>query len=256
MSTPPVHIHDDGEGDPIVFLHAFPLDAAMWDPQVVGLRDRYRCLRPDYWGFGESPPPNADHGLDTYAATIFDQLAEMGIEEFSVVGLSMGGYVAFSMLRQAPERIRKLVLAATRATADSAAGRAERRAMATAVLSEGIDVIVEGQLARLLSPRAQAATGITTFVRARMAACSPTGIAACQDAMATRPDSTPMLESIDTPTLVVAGGEDALIPADVVREMADSIPDAKISVLETSGHLVNIEAPEVFTDLVDWFVGD
>src|SRR5215472_10588556 len=110
MAGAPPALHDTGDGAPLLLLHAFPLDASQWDHQVAALSGRYRCLRPDYWGCGASPPPPGEPSLDSFAAAVLRTLDERGIDRFHVAGSSMGGYVAFGLLRQAAHRVLSLTL--------------------------------------------------------------------------------------------------------------------------------------------------
>src|ERR1700720_1055055 len=108
-------IHDTGTGESVLFLHAFPLDASQWDPQVAGLSSDLRCVRVDLWGCGASPPPPAgEPTLDGFATAVLAALDSRDIDRVAVGGLSMGGSLAFSLWRLAPERISALVLCNTR----------------------------------------------------------------------------------------------------------------------------------------------
>ena len=162
-----------------------------------------------------------------------------------LVGLSMGGYVAFAMLRRHRARIAGLVLADTRPQADSDEARAAREANARLVESQGIAALVEKLLPGLLSPNAPEA--VREEVRRIAAANRPAGVAAALRAMAARPDSTDLLPTIGVPTLVVAGAEDSLTPPDVARAMAAAIPGAGYVEIAGAGHLSNLEQPEAFT---------
>ena len=237
-------IHDTGSGEAVLFLHAFTMDASQWDHQVAALSGELRCVRLDLWGCGASPaPPAGVPTLDGFATAVLAALDSRNIDRVAVVGLSMGGYLAFALWRLAPERIRALVLCNTRATADAEAPRNDRLTMADRVEREGsVESIVEPMVARLLSPRAQAEAHIVDPVRGRVRRCTPAGIAFAQRAMAARPDSSALLASINVPTLVIAGTQDAIIPVSEVHAMADSIPGARWVALD-SGHLSNLELP-------------
>jgi pimeloyl-ACP methyl ester carboxylesterase len=240
-------IHDTGTGDAVLFLHAFTLDASQWDHQVAALSGDMRCVRVDLWGCGTSPPPPVgEPSLDGFAASVLTALDSRDIDRVALVGLSMGGYLAFAVWRLAPERIRALVLCNTRAAADADAPRDERLAMAERVEREqSVESIVEPMVARLLSHGAQAEAHIVDPVRGRIRRCAPAGIAFAQRAMAARPDSTGLLASINVPALVIAGTHDAIVPASEVRAMAGSIPGARYAELDC-GHLSNLEIPRAF----------
>ena len=241
-------IHDTGEGAPLLLLHAFPLDASQWDHQVAALSGRYRCLRPDYWGCGASPPPQGEASLDAYAGAVLRALDELDVGRFHVVGASMGGYVAFALLRVAPERVLSLTLANTRATADGDDVRNSRLVLAETVERDAsVESIVEPNVQRLLGEHGRHEVHVTDPMRGRIRRCTPPGVAHCARAMAARPDSTSMLAAIDVPTLVVSGDEDGVIPIADVEDLAARIPGAARVTMHT-GHLGNLEDPPAFTE--------
>jgi pimeloyl-ACP methyl ester carboxylesterase len=242
-------VHDTGTGEAVLFLHAFPLDASQWDHQVAALSSELRCVRVDLWGCGTSPPPPAgEPTLDGFATAVLAALDSRNIDRVAVVGLSMGGYLAFALWRLAPQRIRSLVLCNTRATADAAASRGDRLAMADQVEREhSVESIVEPMVARLLSPGAQAEAHIVDPLRGRIRRCTPAGIAYAQRAMAARPDSTALLATITVPALVIAGTRDAIIPTPEVLAIADGIPGARYVELDC-GHVSNLEMPRAVNE--------
>jgi pimeloyl-ACP methyl ester carboxylesterase len=249
-------IHDTGTGDAVLFLHAFTLDASQWDHQVAALSGEMRCVRVDMWGCGASPPPpDGEPSLDTFARAILESLDSLDIDTVALVGLSMGGYLAFALWRLAPERIRTLVLCNTRASADATAARDDRLAMADQVEREhSVESIVEPMVARMLSPEAQAEAHIVDPVRGRIRRCTPDGVAFAQRAMAARPDRHDLLASINVPALVIAGTQDAIIPTREVRAMADGIPGARYAEMEC-GHLSNLERPRRLNRQLAGFLG-
>ncbi len=248
-------IHDTGTGEAVLFIHAFTLDASQWDHQVAALSGDMRCVRVDLWGCGASPPPpEGEPTLDAFAAAVLAALDSRNIERVAVVGLSMGGYLAFALWRLAPQRISALVLCNTRATADAAGSRDERLAMAEQVEREqSVESIVEPMVARLLSPDAQSEAHIVDPVRGRIRRCTPAGIAFAQRAMAARPDSTSLLASITVPALVIAGAKDAIIPTQEVLAIADGIPGARYAELDC-GHVSNLELPRAVNDQLAGFL--
>jgi len=248
-------VHDTGSGDPVLFLHAFTLDASQWDHQVAALSGDVRCVRVDCWGCGDSPPPpGGDATLDGFARAVLATLDSLSIDRVTVVGLSMGGYLAFALWRLAPHRIRALALCNTRAAADTDAARADRLAMADQVERDGsVESIVEPMLERLLGPEARAEAHIADPVRGRIRRCTPAGIAFAQRAIAARPDSTALLASIDVPTLVIAGTQDAIIPSAEVRAISDAISGSRMVELDC-GHLSNLEEPAAFNSALSGFL--
>lgn len=255
MPLPPLHVHDTGEGPPLLFLHAFPLEASMWDHQVAALSSRFRCLRPDVWGFGASPAPPGEVSLDDVAAAVVAELDSLGVGAVTVVGLSMGGYTAFALLRRFADRVARLVLADTRASADTEAARADRLRMAEQARREGsVAAIVEPTVARLLAAESAAEYHVSDPVRGRIRRATPAGVATMQEAMAARPDSTPLLGSIAVPALVLVGSQDTVTPPEEAERMAAAIPGARLEVLDGAGHLSNLERWDRFNAVLGDFL--
>lgn len=255
MPLPPLRVHDTGDGPPLVFLHAFPLDASMWDHQVAAFSGRFRCLRPDVYGFGSSPAPPAGMSLDDVAQAVVEALDARGVGAVTVVGLSLGGYVAFAMLRRFADRVSRLVLCDTRAGADSEQARADRLRMAEEVRAAGsVESIVEPMVGRLLAAQGAAEFHVSDPVRGRIRRATPAGVAAAQEAMALRPDSTPQLGAIRVPALVLVGSQDAVTPPDEAERMAAAIPGAELRVIEGAGHLSNLERWDDFNAALAAFV--
>ena len=233
--------------DALLLLHAFPLDAQMWRPQVDALGPDVPIVAPNGPGFGGSDVPDV-MTMELAARSAIAALDDAGVDRALVCGLSMGGYVALELWRRARDRVRGLVFANTRAGADSAEGAANRRALAERLRAEGKQFFADGPPG-LLSPNAS--DDLRARVRAIIADQPADAIAAASLGMAERPDSAPDLPGIDVPTLVVTGSEDSLIPPGVTSEMADVIPDARLAVIDGVGHLSNLEAPEEFTRLLE-----
>jgi 3-oxoadipate enol-lactonase len=227
----------------LLLIHAFPVDATMWDAQGGGPR----TVAPHLPGFGGSPM--ADGGVMTMeraAGRCLEALDEAGLDRAVVCGLSMGGYVAFELWRRSRDRVAGLVLANTRAGADTPEAAEARRALAERLRSEG-NVLVESP-PPLLS--ADAPASLWDTVRGWIERQPPEAIAAAALGMAERPDSTPDLETIDVPTLVLTSEGDTLIPSELSAPMADQIPGAQLAVLPNAGHLSNVEDPDGFSTLL------
>jgi pimeloyl-ACP methyl ester carboxylesterase len=245
----------DGSGPPLVLLHAFPLNRAMWGPQVAALRDRFTVITPDLRGFGESDVPTDPWTMDDYAKDVLAMLDILGQRRVTLGGCSMGGYVAFRVLAQAPERVSALLLADTRAEPDTDEGRERRRAGIERIQREGAAGFVEEFAANLVGPTTKAQRpGVAAALRQIIGVPEPAGLTAALAAMANRPDSRPALPSITAPALVIVGEEDTLTPPSASEAMARAIPNARLSVIPAAGHLANLEAPETFNRMVREFL--
>lgn len=247
---------DAGAGLPIVFVHGFPLNRRMWEPQVSGLANGVRTLAPDLRGHGDSPPLPGPYEMDMLASDLNDFLDALEIDEKVVLcGLSMGGYVVFAFYRQYAHRVRSLILTATRAAADTAQGKSARDAMVQRVQSAGIEPIVDEMAPKLLAPgNAAHRPELVNQAKEIMLGTTPEGMIGALKGMKSRPDSTPTLSKIETPTLVVHGAEDQIIPLQEARGMAEAITGARLEIISNAGHLLNLEQPERFNLVVSEFL--
>jgi pimeloyl-ACP methyl ester carboxylesterase len=221
---------------------------------VAGLAGRCR-IAPDLRGFGLSDPLPEPWTLADYADDLAAILDQLEVEQAVVCGLSMGGYIAFEMWRKHRSRVRALVLANTRAEADSADGRRQRDATIATVRQRGSIALVESMTPKVLAPATlETQAKITGHVQTMIAETTPETATIALAALRDRADSTPLLATIDVPTLVVAGSEDAIIPVDSHREFARNIPGATLEVVDGAGHLTPLEKPESFTRLLADFL--
>jgi 3-oxoadipate enol-lactonase len=242
---------DQGHGLPVVLLHAFPLSRAMWEPQIAALSQAYRVIALDFRGFGESDAPLWHYTLDQFADDVRGLLDHLAIQQAVFVGLSMGGYTLFALYRNCADRIKGLVLADTRAEADTPEGRASRFAMAQVAYTQGTGAVADLMLPKLLSSLArETKPQLVAQVRAIIEHTQVSGIAGALMAMAERPDSVSLLEQITCPTLVIVGELDGPTPPDEARLMAERTPGARLVVIPQAGHLSNLEQPEAFNRAV------
>lgn len=239
-----------GEGPVLVLLHAFPFDRRMWSEELARLSAGRRVIALDLRGFGESPLWG-EPTVDEYADDVVALLDGLGIPMAAVLGLSMGGYVALSIVARHRARVSALILADTRAAADSDVARAAREATIRQLRNDGASQFLNGVPERLLSRHA----GLDLRVRVRQL-CSERAdaLVAATRALAHRPDRTQLLPTLDCPTLVVCGGEDSTSPASEMRAMALAIPDSEFVEIAGAGHLSNLEAPDRFDDAVARFL--
>ena len=244
-----------GEGSPVILLHAFPLDGRMFEPQAEALAGLRRLITPDYPGFGRSPHSPAQPDMRYYAEGVRGLLDRLGLERAVLGGVSMGGYVVFECLRIFPERISGLILANTRPEPDSEEIKENRREMARRVAEEGVGVLIELQLRRLLAPETlESNEKVVEKVRAMILENNPSGVVAALGAMRERPNATPLLGKIEVPTLVIGGAEDGLSSPEVTGAMAEKIPHSRHVTLPRAGHLANLEAPEEFNAALKEFL--
>jgi 3-oxoadipate enol-lactonase len=247
--------NDRGAGMPLVFLHAFPLNRTMWERQEESLSRRFRTITIDFRGHGESDAPLWRYSLEQYADDVAGLLDHLAVRQAVLIGLSMGGYVSFAFYRKYADRVRALVLADTRAQADSEESRAGRFAMAQTAYRQGAGAVADIMIPKLLGPSSvKTKPELATRIRGIIESNDPSGIIIDSMAMADRPDSTFLLAQITCPTLVIVGEEDQPTPPAESRLIAQAIPGATLAVIPGAGHLSNAEQPEQFNEVVGKFL--
>ncbi|MEP6690960.1 MAG: alpha/beta fold hydrolase [Gemmatimonadaceae bacterium] len=243
-----------GAGIPLVLVHGFPSNRALWSAQLRGLSRQCRCIAPDVRGFGESDvaPP---YSMDTYADDVAHLLDALEIERAVIGGQSMGGYITFAFWRRHRDRVLGLVLADTRAQADTPDAIAKRHAMMALARAQGASAVADemvagstGKSTRRRHPE------LVDSVRAMYAAAPVEAITGALEAMASRPDSTPTLATIDVPTLIVVGEEDVLTPVADSRALHASIAGSRLEILKGAGHVSNAERPAAFNHVLGEFM--
>lgn len=244
MSTGP------GRGQNLVLLHAFPLDRTIWDDVVGPVSEAgWDVVVPDLRGFGQSrygpDGPEDEPSLAAMARDVLAILDRIGAASAVVGGVSMGGYVAMELLRQAPHRVDALVLADTKASADTDEARQNRQRVADQVLAAGnTAALARSMVPTLLGATSQAdRPDLVARVRTLVETADPAAVGWAQRAMAVRPDSLPALAIFARPALVLWGEEDVMSPRSEQDLMLAALPDARLKVVTGAGHLAVLEDP-------------
>jgi 3-oxoadipate enol-lactonase len=254
MDALPLEFDDIGTGRPVVLLHPFPLNRFFWRPMVAALGGRIRTIAPDYRGFGDSPA-RAPFSMDSYADDIVAVLDRLKVEKATFFGVSMGGYVAFSIWRRHRARVQALILAHTRAEADNDTQAAARRTNVKLVLQGGAQVLVPRMFQNMVGITTHADRPlIATQVRLGMENAPRQGTLGALEALLKRVDSVPTLRTITVPTLIVSGEEDTLTPPALQATIHAGIPGSRLVSIPNVGHLGPIELPERFAREVEGFV--
>jgi pimeloyl-ACP methyl ester carboxylesterase len=243
---------ESGSGSAVVLLHAFPLSAAMWEHQYRPLGGVSRLVTPDLPGFGRSPLAKGEPSVDLMADEVRGLLDELRLDTVVLGGLSMGGYVTMAFLRRYPERVRAVVLADTKAGADTDVARANRERIAETIVATGDTAALAEELLPTLvgETTLQTRPGVVERVRSRIRASEPAAVAWAQRAMAARPDSIDTLRNATLPALVIVGEEDALTPPAEAEAMASALPDAELVQIPRAGHLSALEQAKAFNHAI------
>lgn len=252
-----------GEGQPVVLIHGFPFDHTMWSEQINSLAATCKVIAPDLRGFGSSSLGDSAEidstegvAMEAYAEDLEEILEGSQVTEPVILcGFSMGGYILWQFVQRFPERVKAIVLCDTRAVADSAQAAAGREQMATKVLSEGVEPLVQGMLPKLLAAKTQAERPeLVEQVTAMMRKASPDAVAAALRGMASRPDVRGELSNFDWPALVVAGAEDAISTPEEMQTIAAGLPQAKFVEIADAGHMTSLENPAALNQALGDFI--
>jgi pimeloyl-ACP methyl ester carboxylesterase len=225
----------------------------MWKEQVEGIGSIYKIIAPDLRGHGDSPAPEGDYTIDEMADDVIELLDTLGFDEPVVVGgLSMGGYVALSLIARYPERVRALMLMDTRAAADSPEAAQKREELAQAVLAAGhAGPVVEAMTPRLFAPfTLKERPERVAPLREVMGRNTARGIVGALRAMASRPDRRADLAAIRVPVLVIVGEEDVVTPPAEAQALADAISGARLEVIQEAGHLAPYENHAIANNVI------
>lgn len=245
-----------GSGPPLVLLHAFPLDSAMWLDQSDSFSESHRVITPDLFGFGATPPEET-WSMDSQAVALAELLDSLMIAgPVTLGGLSMGGYVALAFAKIFPHRIGRLILADTRADGDSAEAKLNRDQTIRFVEGSSAAALIERQLPKMLGSTSHAERpNVVERVRELASRQSVPGVLAGLKALRDRPDSTGLLETFDFPTLVIVGEDDAIAPPSLAEVMVKELKSGKLVRIPGAGHLSNLEQPELFNAAIRDFLG-
>ncbi|MEW6439882.1 MAG: alpha/beta fold hydrolase [bacterium] len=221
----------------LVLLQGLLNDARLWSRQIAGLSGRAAAFVPDLTG------------ADSIAALAAGVLRQAPGGSFALAGLSMGGYVALEIIRQAPERVAALALLDTSARPDAPEATEARRRLLHLAETD-FPAVTETLLPRLLHPSRRNDRAVADVVRDMARRVGKEAFLRQERAIMGRADSRPLLPAIACPTLVACGREDAITPAEVHEEMAGRIPGADLAVIDACGHLSPLERPDEVTELL------
>ncbi|BBK44462.1 alpha/beta hydrolase [Allostella vacuolata] len=226
---------------PLVLLPGHMADGGLWDHPLRHLGDLARMTVPDL-----SRPDSL--------AGMAEAVLAAAPPRFALAGFSMGGYLAFEILRQAPGRVTRLALLDTSARADTPE-QAERRQRFIAMGERGeLDQVMQAYMPIFVHPDRLADEALVGGLMAMARRVGRDGFLNQQKAMGGRPDSRGGLAAVAVPTLVLCGRQDALTPLAVHEEMAAGIPGARLVVIEDSGHMTPLERPQAVTAVLRYWL--
>lgn len=244
-----------GHGRPCLLIHGFPLDHSMWRHQFAELSKSLRVIAVDLPGFGQSSLPSAPLSIVGLADRLAEFLDRLNIrEKIILAGLSMGGSIAMQFALRHGERLAQLILCDCRAAVDSPEARQMRYDLADRVLREGPEFVAQAMPMRLFAPQAiheqaEMVASIQNVIRTT----SRESIAAGSRALADREDVVRRMSEIEAPTLLVVGQQDVISTVQEMRQMAESIPNARLVEIAGAGHMAPLESPtSVNSAIIQW----
>jgi pimeloyl-ACP methyl ester carboxylesterase len=249
-------VEQAGDGQPLLLIHGFPFNHEMWRPQIDTLSKKSRVIAPDLRGHGQSPPTPGPYLMDMLADDCAQILKKLGVNKpVLVCGLSMGGYVSFAFYRRHPQMVAGLILAATRAGADTEHVKNNRDNTAQLTRLEGTQPVIDSMLPIVMAPTTyQERPNLVAQVERIMEQTSPDGMISALLGMKSRPDSMPTLEKINVPTLIFHGAEDQIIPTSEAEAMQAAIPGSNLMIIPDAGHLPNLEQEQIFNQAIEKFL--
>ena len=234
-------------GTPVVLVHGFPFDHAMWQPQVEALSRTYRVISYDVRGHGQSEPGEGQVTLESFVDDLLMLLDHLKVHRAVLCGLSMGGYIALRAVERRADRFSALILCDTKSEADSSEARLKRSAAISAVKQNGVDAFSNEFIKSALAEGSlRTNPGLVTSILAMIRRNSPLGICGTLLALAGRTDTTGALSQMDLPALILVGEQDKLTPPAVSESMSKALPRATMRLIPNAGHLSNLENPSVF----------
>jgi len=219
----------------------------MWHRQLALADQGWRVIAPQCRGFDGGAGEPAAASIDDYAGDVIDLLDALHIDEAVVAGLSMGGYVAFAILRHAARYVHALVLADTKSPADTPEGVEGRKRMLQVLQEKGPAAVADEMIPKLLGETTRRTRPeVVERVRALVLSSSAEAIAGAVRALMTRSDSTPLLQTIHVPTLILVGAEDSVTPPSAAHDLHRAIAGSELVEIPAAGHLSNLEQPDQF----------
>lgn len=249
--------YDDwGSGDlPIVFIHGFPFDKSCWHPQMNVLKQDHRVIAYDIRGFGKSSVSLEIPSMDLYAVDLVRFLDQLGISKVIVCGLSMGGYIVLNAVQRFPEKFQSIILADTQCTADTPEAKEKRVNSIRQVMSGGLHEFADQFMSKVFAPgRQEADATLYTQTKQIVLSTAPETLTGALNALKNRKDMCSSLNQIRIPTLIICGEQDQLTPLTKSEALHHGIPGSKLISIDDSGHLSNLEQPQLFTQGLIQFV--
>ncbi len=239
----------------IVFIHGFPYDHLMWSKQVDFLQKSHFCLTYDIRGLGKSPGGDGQFSMETLVDDLLNVTDELQLNRPVICGLSMGGYIALRAVERAQEKLGGLILCDTKSFPDDDTAKLKRANGIKQINLEGLQKFCEATIPNTFSDSTlNERNWLYKEILDRAITYDPVGVKGCLLAMLSRTDTTPFLEKITIPTLIICGENDKLTPPLVMKEMHKKIKDSDYVEIPGAGHMAPVENPEAVNKAISDFL--
>jgi pimeloyl-ACP methyl ester carboxylesterase len=242
-------------GTPIIFIHGFPFDKSMWNPQMDFLKSTRRVIAYDIRGYGKSTPGNEDASISLYADDLIQFMNMLQINKAIVCGLSMGGYILLNAINRYPQRFSSIILCDTQCISDNPASKEKRYKTIELIEGGGIKEFTDGFIKNIFfEGTLNNKKDIVNKIESTVLSTSTESIISTLRALANRDDSCSTLSQISVPTLIICGKEDKITPVAQSEFLNKNIPNSKLNIIPDAGHLSNLEQPEEFNKILSAFL--
>lgn len=250
-----ISVYDnDKNRPPLLFVHAFPLNSGMWEPQIKHFGNDYRVIAYDVRGLGKSSSDDNLFFMENYADDLENIITALNLENVNAVGLSMGGYIIQRTLVKNPALFRTITLADTKGEKDTDEALLSRSDVVNTIRKGGRKGFVSGFIKKLISDDNYKNPDIVKTIEKIISENSDKGICGAVNVLATRTTTLTQLESVDLPSLILVGDEDILTPLKCSEDLAKALKNSEMHVIKNSGHLSNLENPAEFNSLLEKFL--
>lgn len=239
----------------IIFVHAFPLSEEMWEPQVKEFEKEYRVITYDLRGFGQSEQEYPVNTIDSHADDLFTIINELKLDKPVLCGLSMGGYISLRATERSQDTFKAAILCDTRSEADTNESKLGRAQQINQIKAGIIELFYDNFFNNALSKKTMDRNrDIVRTIQNIAEKQEPTAVMETLMTLASRTDTTPFLDRIHIPVLILVGEEDKLTPPELSVSMNKKIKSSELITIPDSGHFSNLENPSAFNGAIRNFL--
>ncbi|MFY9310127.1 MAG: alpha/beta fold hydrolase [Bacteroidia bacterium] len=250
-----VRYNDLGEGSiPVIFIHGFPFDKTMWQPQTEALKNNNRVISYDIRGFGKTSAGKEKPSIQLFADDLIKFMDVLQIKKAIVCGLSMGGYILLNAVNRYPERFEGIILCDTQCIADSPEVKEKRKKTIAQIEKDGLSEYADNFVKTIFTEESiNSNKTVVDKIKQTILATAPVTITQTLHALANRQESCFALTEIRIPTLIICGRQDIVTPVSQSEYLYEHISHSEMHTIDKASHMSNLEQPEEFNKYVSAF---